>query len=610
MPEWSVILLTLVAIGLVLFARADVVLATILGIAVVIPTPLDVPHAHFTFFSVQHVVAIVLAGRLVRMAVERRPSTRFGRPNSALVAWIVIFAVSLLVGYVFTVSSAYVYGGGQRLGNLACQVVFFLGCLVLVREMGSPWRALGIAGGVLSVSLGIAFIEHFTSDSWGHWIFSRLPDQIHTDAAHPLTIRNGQTRVRAGSEFALEFAWVSVCLLPAFAAWAARTRAGAYGVFAVAAAAALAVYWSDSRSALAGVAVTLVLLALLSKDARISGPVLLFLLGGLVAYGLSESVSQHLVVSSDDVSVAARFHRLGPILGELAKHPFRGLGLGNLSASGFHTTDNALLLQYVEVGMVGVVALVLLFLTLLAQTLRSTLVARPDERAAAAACFAGVVAYVAAAQSFDAFTLIQAPQVVWFLVAVATVVAERAGRPVEVRRMRWRPVVATAVVGVGIGAAVLSLVPTRASSEYVVTTMTARADLATFDTNYLGTVYVDTMCAIAETAAETMHDVSVDCRQVDESIGVATMHIDAPNRAALGAATVGIFATLHTRAGYAGLHWFPEYENSTGRASIWVTAPAWVPLLALGLLLHVPWPFPRRRRPDPGRVPLRARVAV
>src|SRR5262249_36867159 len=155
-------------------------------------------------------------GRLARMLADREVRPASLLPGPAPAALLTVLAFTFVFGVVFSASAGYVSGGSQRLIDLATQVVFFLGCLVLVRQLPSPWRALTIASAVVGVSAGIAIIEHFNHGSFGHWIFSKLPAQRQTDAAHPLSLRDAQQRVRAGAEFALEFAWVAVMLLPAF----------------------------------------------------------------------------------------------------------------------------------------------------------------------------------------------------------------------------------------------------------------------------------------------------------------------------------------------------------------------------------------------------------
>ena len=600
MPSWGVDLLALVVSYVVIFRSPTAALSAALGTAVIVPTTLTVPHTHFAQMTVQHVVAIMLVIRLARMVAHRDIRAASLVPGPALAALLTVLAFSFAFGVVFSASAGYVSGGSQRLIDLATQVVFFLGCLVLVRLLPSPWRAMTIAAAVVAISAGIAIIEHFTHGSFGHWIFSKLTAQKQTDAAHPLALRDNEQRVRAGAEFALEFAWVSVMLLPAFIVRAARVRnvsrwvAPALALLA-AAEVTIAVFWSFSRSSLAAAGVAVVVLGVLARDRRLAGIALATVGAALVAYALVPSVSTHLRTTSTDVSLVARLHRLEPILGQVAQHPFRGLGLGNLLASGFRTTDNALLLNYVEIGVLGLLTLALLFLVVVVHTLRATFSARPDERPIAAACCVGAIAYVAAAQAYDAFTLIQAPQVLWFLVAVATVVAERGTAPVRLPVPRRRVVSGVALGGVAIGWLVFAVAPRHAAEDLVLKTLPATSDTAPYDTTYAGLQLVDTACQAATIEAASLRDVSIDCRPVDLSVGAGTLHVQAPTTGRVRTAVIDLVQTMRDRAGVQFLQAEPLGDAVVGRPSYAKTAPAWVPLFLLGLLLLIPW----RRWPWP-----------
>ena len=621
MPAWGVDLGMLAVAALVLWARPPVALATLLGVAVLVPTPLVVPHMHFALFTVQRLLALVAVVRVLRMAAERRPSTSLRRPDPARLALLAVITVSFAVGIVATATSGYSVDATLSLATLGAQLAFLLACTVLVRELETPWHALAIAGGVLGVDLGIALIEHAVDGAWGHWVMGHLEGQGNLDASHPLAVRDGQTRVRGGSEFALQFAWITLMLLPAALVTLARRRAGLLLGAGAAGAAGLAIYWAYSRSALAALVAVVVLVALLARggrdagrdptSGRASGLALAGMAAGLFAYALVPSLPSHLQAGGSDASVVTRFHKLVPIFARVAEHPFRGLGLGNLSGSGYHTTDNALLLTYVEVGVVGLVALVLLMVAVVAHGLRAYVVARPEERAAAGACLVGVLAYLASAQIYDAFSLLQGPQVLWFLVAVATVVAERAGRPVRVRRPRLPHVAGTALAGLAVGLGAWALAPTHVGLHAVVTAEPAFRDALPYDTYNGGKYLLTTACTVGDETAATMPDVSFDCRSVPPTGGTGTIYLQAPTRARLAEARGHIVTAMRDAGGVTALQVHDTGPARTGRPSLLVTAPAWVPLSALGLLLLVPWPLvplPPRRRREAG-LRLEARLA-
>ncbi len=251
--------------------------------------------------------------------------------------------------------------------------------------------------------------------------------------------------------------------------------------------------------------------------------------------------------------------------------------------------------------MVGVVALVLLLLAVAGQSLRSYAVARPDERAVAAACVVGVLAYLASTEIYDAFTLLQGPQVLWFLVAVATVVAERAGRPVVLRRLprvQLRMQLAgAAVAGMALGWVLVAVAPTHVGYRALVVAEPAYRDALPYNTVNGGKYLLTTACTEAERIGSTLSGTSVDCRAVPRTGGVGMLYLQAPTRAALLAAKERLVSTISGPGGVRALQLYDVEGPRTGRPTVMRTAPAWLPLLVLGLTLLPPVPLPPRVRP-------------
>jgi hypothetical protein len=595
---------TLLAL-VVLLGGPAVALAALLGTAVLVPTTLVVPNTHFSYLTVQHVLAAAALLRLLRsVAIGRiQPRTMWAGPVAA--ALVLVAATAFIVGLVTSATATYSVTETARLLDIGTQLTFLGVCIVLVEQLASPWLALQIAAGVLLVSAGIGYVEHFSGDAWGQWLFSRLPGHDVTNAAQPLDIRATQPRVRAGAEFALEFAWVSLMLLPAALVTAARSRGGRVAAALAVGFVLASVYWSYSRSALAFGLVCLLLLAIASRDSRIVSVLTIAVVASLVAYQVHPSVTTHLSAATDENSFAVRIQRLHLILVQLAHHPFRGVGLGNLGSTHVATTDNALLLSYAETGALGLTALVVLMVVAIGQTMRAVMVAAESERWVAIACCVGVVTYVVGAQFFDAFTLIQGPQVLWFLVAVATVVARRAGRPVLLPRPAPTVVLGVAAVSVAIAGALVVVVPTHAVADETITTLPAAREAAIYDTINAGKRLMSTACAEAGALAQAHAGVSLTCTPVLFAAGVADVHMTARTKRALIDANNHIFSTIRDAGGIGFLAVHSTGPISTVRDPLWLVPPVLVPVGASALLMLLPW-----RRRTPGRRSARGRWRV
>lgn len=610
MPAAGVDALAIVAAALVLLARPPVALTALLGTALLIPTTLVVPYTHFSTMTVQHVVAAALLARVVHARVLRRIDTDAMRAGPALGALAAVIAVAFVVGLVFSVDNAYSIGQTARMVDLGTQVVFLVGCVVLVGQLDAPSRALAIATGLVLVTAGIGFVEHLSNDAWGHWLFSRLPGVDTTNAAQPLDLRQGQPRVRAGSEFALQFAWVSVSLLAAVVVTTVRGTGGRVAACLTAGIVLTAVYWSYSRSALAFGVVVLALVALLVRDSRALSVLLVAVAAVAVAYRLHPSVTTHLSAATDENSISVRLARLDVILNQLAHHPFRGVGLGNLTSTGVRTTDNALLLEFTELGAFGLAALGVLYLVVVAQCARAVAVARAVDRPAAIACLVGAITYVVSAQFYDAFTLIQGPQVLWFLVAVSVIVARRAHAPARLPWPAKELVLAVAAVSVAVAGAFVVTAPSYSTRDYSMTTLPPIRDAAAYDTVVAGKRLMLTACGEATAIVARIPDASIDCAPNIFASGVAEVHLHARSPGQLRVVSQRLVTVIRGRGGIGAMHLRPEAAPVTVREPLWIGAALLVPAGALGLLLLVPW---RRRRdaspePSPSLVALRRRT--
>lgn len=605
MPALAVVLLTLAGAAAVFRLRPLAALAVLGLAAVLVPAPLTVPHLHTSYVTVQHVLVFAGAARLAFIPEDRAAARSALRPTPALVALVLLLVYSGVVGIGFAPDAGVLGYSGFRLLDLVDQLVFLVVCLALIRRVADVRAVLGVAAAAVLVSTLIAVAEHATSGSYGHWLFSRLPGQAGTDAAYPLTPREGSPRVRAGAEFALQFAWMSAMLLPALIVVALRSaRARVLGAAAGTALVVLGIYWSFTRSALGAVVVVVLVLGMLARDRRLGALAAGVAAAAAVVYLVVPSVGAHLSTSADSGSIDVRSQRLAPIMHAVSAHPFRGLGLGDVVSAGFQTTDNSLLLEYAELGAIGAVLLFVLFVAAVVQTGQGLALPDPRDRLVAAACTAGVLTFGAGAMTFDAFTLLQAVHLLWLLVAIATVLVEQRRGPVRLPRPALRVVVVTGVVAVAIGGVVAAAAPTHAAQHDDFTTLTATHETLGYDAVTPAEALIGTVCGQVTAIRTLGPGVSVDCVNSFGPAGVGHIRIQAPSRAALARAQA---ALVHEVTGPGRLPTFRLLAVdpvATGRPTVARTAPVWVPLLVLGLLILVPWrPRPVGSPPRPGPGP-------
>lgn len=597
MPSVALDAVVALAALLVLLGRPPVALGVLVFAAVLVPSPLALPVTHNSYLTVDNV--LVLAGGVRLLLLHRRhPAPRPNAPTGPHLALALVVAVAYLVGIAFVVNPGGSVYGGSRLAELANQAVFFLLCLGLIRRLSRPRQALTLLAAALVASCVIATLEHITSGSYGHWLFSRLPGQGGTDAAYPLDVRRGAPRVRAGTEFALQFGWMSVTMLPALLVVAMGSWWRRYAVPLAVALVALCVYWSDSRSALIMLPLVVIAVGLLAGRRRFAGLGLATAAVSGALYLAVPSLDRALSSSADrGSSLTARFVRIAPILHDVAAHPLRGLGLGNLPHTGFLTTDNSLLLDYTELGVLGALALALLFFAVMAHTGRVVWACADSDRSVAVACAAGVVAFVASAQLYDAFQLLQSTWVLWVLVALATVLAERSSHPVTVATPSARRVVAVAAGGLVLGGVAFALAPVHAARSAVFTTLPASREQVPYDPFTAGKRLALTACGLVSAQVAQMPGVSADCTLQGQAAGVGSLRLQAPTKQALDTAEVQVARGVRG----AGLTYFTTYPSEavrTGRDTVWATAPVWATLAAVGVLMLLPW---RRGSPRPGR---------
>jgi hypothetical protein len=589
MPGALVDALAVALVVVVMTARPRVVLGVLVFTTLIVPPTLVVPHTHSVYVTFAHVMALAGLARVIALRLQGGLRPGALRMTPMHYAFAVVIMISFVIGVAFVVAPTPVPAAGLRLATLFDQLAFFVVALALVRQIGDVRFALQVlaAGGLVTAAIAIG--EHVTGHAYGHWLFSRLPDQQRTDAASLLQPRSGQLRVRAGTEFALELGWIALMLLPAVIATALRHRGWRLLVPAAALLVALASYWSYTRTAVAGLGVAVVVLLVLGRERRLTAIGASMLTAGVLAYIAHPAFAAHFGARADEGSITARFERLAPTFRQVALHPFRGFGLGGLSHSGFGTVDNAYLLEYVELGALGVTVLAVMFVVATMQTARALFVVQDGDRVLAAACLGGVLAYLASTMVYDAFTLLQGSRLFLFLVACATALAEQRAGPIRMRLPRMRPVLAVAAAGSAAGVVIYVFAPVHVAGDGLFVALPLTAELNTYDPAETGDVLVHTACGMIEA---TDLGVSVDCTAITQATGVGYLRLEAPSPDAVRSGFQLARTIVRDRLGETGYQFLRLAPPSAGRDAIWRTAPAWIPLASVELLLVMAW---RRR---------------
>jgi hypothetical protein len=583
--------------GVVLFARLRIGFIVVVATTILIPASLQIrnpitPYALFT-----RVLVVALAIRLLfalRAGEVPRPAMRWTIVHTAFV----VFLAGMFVAGVLLADPSVKPGPMEAAAVLLVdQFVFFVVVLACVRAIGDLRWVLGVVGAVLLVSAGIGVIEHFTHGSWGHFLFGRQVSNV--TASSPLSARLDTVRVRAGAEYALQYGWVTVMLLPALLAWLGSTRMAVkrwiplaiLGVGVV----LLAEYWSYARTAFAAFGV----IALVTAFAARNKPLMWFTGAGLalgIVLFILVSPLQHGFVGLPSGPVDVRTERLPIILQIGLYHPLHGIGLGGLASYGLPNTDSTYLQLYGDGGIIGLIAGLALLVTAAVSCVRGLRASDHIDRLAAGAALAASVAMLVGGVAYDALRSLGSARPFWLLVACGIVAAERAAGPLPaiVRRPRW--LLAGAVVGAEVvGLVVFALAPVHYAIQYQFQTVSVLREALPSNPLIVGQTYLNTVCADVA-GVKTLHaDARFDCRDLKETPGVGQLRVQAGSPDQVKTLVADVSNAVNT-SNYIDFSLAPQTSLRSGRDTGLAWAPFWLPvgtLLALVLL-------PVGRRPRQG----------
>ncbi|MCU1449462.1 MAG: O-antigen ligase protein [Acidimicrobiales bacterium] len=579
MPLWLVTGLMISVIAFILKAPLRYSLVAFLAVVVLLPAGMVFPNALSALPTIGRVATIGLGLRLVVALRRGEASSDVMRPTLVHGAFCVFLCVALVNGVLLASPAAST--PMLRWLGLVDQFLAFALTLAVARALDDSYWIARVLALLFGVSVLIAILEHITGVSWGRLLLEHLPGQRDILGAGPLERRAGGVRVRAAAEFALEFSWIMAMALPVAAVIAIRSRH--WLVRLLPAAVVLAIYWSGSRSALWGIVLTLVLVAVTAGDRRTAAILAMCLALGLSVWILVPSTRASYRAANLTGSTLVRQERLPAITGILTTHPYGGLGLGGLVPLGFPTTDATFLLVYAELGVVGLAAFAGLLLILLLHCSPGLRAPPSWERLLGSAVLAALVAGLLGAASFDLFSILTSARLFWVLAALGVLLGEKAGDRVPLRGS-WKLRVAAVPTAVVLGTVLRVAVPSHAA---VVTPFDSVPTLHTVfggsDEVFIGKIYFNTVCSAAEHLYLPGH-ANLTCINPHRPPGFGELRVDAPTLSGARRATETVTATLRGRSGYR-----PYASSPTVGRPTWArTAPLWLGTGALLIALGAP----------------------
>ena len=607
MPAAGILLLAAALAAVAAFAPLRWGFAALVATVLLVPATLVVPNGFTALPTVGRVVLLAGAAGLAVRIARGEVSRRVLAPTVVHLALGGLLVVALVLGVGAATPLTSLSTSVMTWLDLAEQALFFVVVLAWIRAVGDVRVVTRIAAGVLLAAALVAVAEHVTGRAWGAFLFHGVPSQQGTDAAWPLSVRAGQVRVRAGAQFALEYAWTVVALVP-LAALAATRLASRWRwpvTAVVVGVPVLTLWWAFSRSASVGLVIVLAIAAVAARDRRIGAIAGVSAVVALVLVVALPSLVHMLSFAIDPGAIEVRFQRLPAILDLVAAHRWTGLGLGGLDAAGFPTTDSSYLLAYADLGATGAAALVATLLVGLGACARGLRGTAGHLRATAGVAFAGAAALVLGAVTFDTFSVLGAARVFWLLVALGVVAAEQARGPAWIpsfapRRLAWP--VGLAAVGVVIALAA----PTHVARAYTFRTLSTKAETVGFDPVNLGQTLINTTCGTAEAVVADRPGTAVACADRHDAAGAGNLRVVAPSEAELDDTVQAIRTTVAQRTAVRSLLLLPLAPAATGRPTLLATAPA--SLFVLGLLALL-WPSTGDERAVTHRVNRPARNA-
>jgi len=291
-----------------------------------------------------------------------------------------------------------------------------------VERLTTIVKRLVLLGGLFA-SFGL--FQFVTGSAWINQL--SIPGLTANQTLYSLTAREGFNRPMGTAIHPIEFGSIIGMLMPLMIAYGLGLDPGTKrrGIRAIAAwwpaaAGAMAIALSSSRSALVGLAVGVIgLLPVMTRAQRLVALIAAAFLAVFVFLAVPGMVGTVLGLFtgvSTDPSVASRVESYAMAFAYIARAPILGRGMGTFLPR-YRIFDNQYLLTLVETGFVGLAALVVLSLSALVPATRMVLrapAASPQRLLAGGLCASCLVGTVCLA-FFDGFSFPMMPGL-WFVV--------------------------------------------------------------------------------------------------------------------------------------------------------------------------------------------------
>lgn len=588
----------------------------ILTVAVIalVPATLVAPNPVGPGFTVTRLVLLGFVAGLVYRTRSGEISSRTWRPGKLHLLALIYLVIALVDGVATAVPTVSASDAWLQWWDVLDQMVCLLAGLAAFRHLRDSagrrderYPLMPLTAGLLVLLAFIGVVEHLTHTSWAQLLYTGQHSQQAQDAAHDLISRDGDRRVRASAQYAIEYGWLCAALLPMLLITLLRKDRLRSTVRMVALPVSVvlvlgAMYWSYTRTAFAAVALGVVLLGALTRDRRFVTAAGATLAAAGVAVMANSGLITALSPQADQGSINVRSERLPIVFQLAATHPLHGLGFGGLDFHGITTTDTSWLLVYADLGVLGLVAVILLFVNVIAECARGLQAADEQARLTSAAVIVSVILVAAAGFAYDTLSLMTTGRLLWLFAAAGIAAAETVPRSATVpwqvaARARVPRATLGAALGLTSGIALWLSWPHTSIARAQFDALPAAEEAGNYDSVDIGRQLIGSSCSVLDGLRTP--DLSIECWDAQTGAGIGYVRVTSRSSAAIN----HFLTTASTRVRATGLPDFRVLEVDPPIRALPTpvrVAPLGLPLCAAAIWLMLPAPGEAgRKRNDP-----------
>lgn len=608
-------LAAMVAVGWLPLPRAfGVTAATFL----LVPSSLVLPNPLTPAFTVTRLVLLAFVAGLIRRTRRGEMSSDVWRPGLVHLLAGGYLAIALIDGVALAPGTVVFTTAALDWLNALDQMVCLLAGLAVFRHLrraGESRFVMQALGAALMASVLIGIGEHVTGGSWSQLLFSAQKSQKSVDAARDLISRDGERRIRGAAQYAIEYGWVCAMLIPPLLAGILRWgRRRAWLVLPALGLVVLAIFWSFTRTALPAAALGMVVLGIASRDRRFVAVAVGALAVGVVAVVADPHLLTMLSPSADQGSIDVRAQRLPVVWQAVSSRPVTGLGYSGLDYYGVTTTDSSWLLQYAELGVLGLGALIALLGTVLGRCVRGLTATDRDARLTCAVAVASLTVAIAGGFAYDSLSVLSTSRLIWLLAAVGLAAAESvpqrvAGPQVASRWLRVPAALAAAGATAAVATVALAAWPRTTVIRAQFEALPASEESGNYDNVDEGRQLISTACTIVHALPHA--GLGIDCRDANTAAGLALLTVTGGNRQKAANFIYNLTPMVRGR-GLAEFRFLSVDTPVRVAPALLKAAPVVAPIGAAAFILMLPLSIPlgiRRRCEEAGPAPVPSRLS-